>query len=288
MDNEQRLLLMREEARRYLIISERILREITPDSLIRDLESWLKKRRFIDPAIFISRALFTLEGRLFGEEELGIAAIAGAAAAISDDLVDNKTEIPYERIELLQRHDTRKEDLLGLFDTFNHTLLDNLPATFQDKYKRIIFKYNEAQRDSAKLFEKSITIKEIKDIKNRAGGYSILLLHAMMFARDFEKGGMPYSETQRRKFLTLYSFGALLSKIDDLWDEDKDRKRGIKQLATEGIITWQKLNEETERIKVRLKKHFQAERVDDMFEQHYTYLTDEDLFRKYGVQKRIC
>lgn len=287
MDNEQKLLLMRKEALEYLEASGKILRNITPPMFLGDLELWLKSRRLIDPAIFITRALSTLEDKLFEERVLTLATLAGAAAAISDDLIDNKAQIPYERIVLLQRNKAdRSEGLLGLFDTFNNALLGNLPSTFPHQYSRLIIEYNKAQKDSARLFEDAITLNEIKDIKNRAGGYSSLLLYAIMLEGSLEQEEKKHKgRSQKKKFSELYCFGGWLSKIDDLWDEEKDREGGMKQLATEGIVTWQMLYEETEKIKKRLKGCFQADSVEKMFKEHYAYLIDEALFRKYNIKR---
>ncbi len=284
MDDEQRLLKMRTLARSYLEQSVSFVREIVPRRLSEELETWLPKRRLIDPAIFINRAICDLEDHVYGELELRISVLAGSTAAVSDDIIDSQSNIPYEKLRLLGDY---KENLesgnLGLFYAFNQSLVRVLPFDFRERFKEIINQYNMAQEDSSKLFDPSITKEEIIDVKDRAGGYSILLLHAMMFPDEPVMMYNPkYLRHPTSKQETFYIFGAWLSRVDDLWDIRKDKLNGMKQLATERIVTWKSLSSETQRMKECLEAFFPRKRVEGMIEEHYSSLINSEMFDKYG------
>ena len=285
MDNEQKLLAMRKTAKIYLKRSESIIREVVPSILSKELETWLPKRRLMDPAIFISKAICNLEGHIYGERELRISVLAGSAAAVSDDLIDSKSNIPCNRLRLLEDYGRNVESgSLGLFRAFNQGLLGTLPTDFREQFKETIRQYNKAQEDSAILFYPLITRDEVMDIKDRAGGYSILLLHAMMFPNEGVMVTNPnYQRNPITKQESLYNYGAWLSRVDDLWDATKDGSRGMKQLATERIVTWESLPTETQRMKKGLEAHFSRARVKDMIEEHYAPLIDIEIFTKYGI-----
>jgi len=276
---------MRILAEGYLKQSERFIRAVTPKRLLAELEDWLPKRRLVDPAIFINRAICDLEGHVYGEQELKILALAGSAAAVSDDLIDSKSDIPYEKLRLLGNYEGIEESgNLGLFYAFNQGLLEALPVNFRKKFKEMIREYNKAQEDSARFFNPLITREEITDIKDRAGGYSILLLHAIIFPNESITVSNPdYKRYPKTKQEALYNHGAWLSRIDDLWDIEKDRARGMKQLATEGIITWESLSDETQRMREGLEAHFPKDRVRMVMKRYYAPLIDREMFRKYGL-----
>ncbi len=284
MGNEQKLLAMRALANSYLKQSKSLLREVVPIGLLAELEAWLPKRRLMDPAIFISKAMCDLEGYIYGERELKISVLAGSTAAVSDDLIDSQLDIPHTKLRLLKDYRGIVEDgSLGLFYIFNRALLGALPTYFRERFKETIRGYNKAQEDSTRLFDPTITRDEIINIKDRAGGYSILLLHAMIFPHESVIVNNPnYQRNPLTKQEALYNYGAWLSRVDDLWDATKDSSRGMKQLATEGIATWESLPAETQRMKEGLETHFSRTRVKSMIEEHYTPLIDIEIFTKYG------
>ena len=67
MKNEQRLLAMRTLAKDYLEQPVSFIKEVVPRRLSTELDAWLPKRRFIDPAIFINRVICDLDACAFGE-----------------------------------------------------------------------------------------------------------------------------------------------------------------------------------------------------------------------------
>lgn len=283
MDNEQKLLRIRESAAEYLVESADLIRYIVPDNLLADLEGWLPGRRYMDPAIFISRALCDLEGREYRDLEFRVSVLAGSAAAISDDILDERQNIPFSQIRLFEDYEgeTGKGNL-GLFYVFNRSLLKSLPPDFTEKFERIIKEYNLAQEDSSRLFG-DIEDEEVIDIKNRAGGYSILLLYSMLFPENSFAVDRPvYLSPPLTKHEALYTFGAWLSRVDDLWDAKKDVSKGMKQLATKGLVTWKSLPGETLRMRKCLEDYFPEERVTKMMDKHYAPLMDIDIFTKYG------
>jgi hypothetical protein len=284
MDNEERLLTMRKLANDYLIQSRKIIEPFVPSRLSTVFERWLPKRRMMDPAIFINRAMCDLECSIFGDRELEISVFAGSTAAISDDLLDYQLGIDYDKLLLLGDYkETEDKGELGLFSVFNQRLTNSLPSNFRDRFNKTIVEYNRAQRDSKKLLDTEITREEIVDTKNRAGGYSILLLHAMIYPEESVNITCPdYRRVPSTKQEALYNYGAWLSRVDDLWDIDNDVSKGMKQLATEGIILWETLQEETERMKSGLKFHYSSERVEEMILRHYSPLIDRKIFAKYG------
>jgi len=286
MDNEKALFAIRREAEMYRGLSGVFLRESIDPNLIDYLNSWLTQRRLIDPAIFINKSLCLLEGAPFGGRELEISVYAGSVAAVSDDLIDRCGFKALDRVALFTQSN-EEFDLEGIYllDFFNRKLKEMLPLDFTKKFRKIIFEYNRAQKDSRRLFDDFISPQELIDIKDRAGGYSVLLLHAMLFP-DIELHQEEYPPVFDQRSITqsLYLFGAWLSKIDDLWDETKDRSVGMKQLATEGIVTWESLKVETNRVLGYLKSYYPETRVREMFQRYYAPLADKDMAVKYNVQ----
>lgn len=282
MDDEHRLLEMRTLAMKYLDESANLIRQIAPKTLLTEVENWLPKRRLIDPAIFISRAICDLESKVFGKRELYLTAIAGSAMALSDDIIDSQSEITYDKVKLLENHESNYENgLLGLFKAFNYKLIRILPPDFRWEFEEIIKHYNLAQEESMKLFSPTISREEIASIKDRAGGYSVLLLHAMMYPEEKSITKTPiYLDTPSSKQEALYSYGAWLSRVDDLWDLEKDKSKGMKQLATEGIITWDSLPFETQKMKNCLRHFFPINTVNKFVEKHYSPLINYNLFIK--------
>lgn len=284
MDNEGRLLEMRDLAQVYLTQSEGILRSFVPEKLSDVFEKWLTQRRLIDPAIFINRAMCDLEEKMFGDCELKVSVLAGAAAAIADDVLDFRQRTDYINLFLFGDHqETGERGELDLFYAFNQGLISLLPADFRNRFGRVIMEYNRAQQDSITLFSSKITREDIIDIKDRAGGYSVLLLHAMIFPDEtVEVTNLNYQKRPATKQEALYNYGAWLSRVDDLWDIRGDSSKGMRQLATEGIVSWNSLPMETERMKTGLNKYYPSKRVEKMIVDHYSHLLDKKIFEKYA------
>lgn len=287
MGDEGRLLEMRGLAEDYLAQSEGILRGFVPEKLLPVFENWLTQRRLMDPAIFINRAMCDLEGRIFGDHELKVSVLAGSAAAIADDVLDSKQGTDYSNLFLFGDHkETGERRELNLFYALNQGLMSVLPVDFRSRFGRAIMEYNRAQQDSINLFNSEITLEGITDIKDRAGGYSILLLHAMVFPDETVGVTNPnYQKRPTTKQEALYDYGAWLSRVDDLWDIRSDSSKRMRQLATEGIVSWDSLPMETERMKAGLNNYYLSRRVQEMIVKHYSPLLDRKIFEKYGGNK---
>lgn len=278
MNNEETLFEIRKEAERYRIFSEKFLRRSTEPEILHCLNDWLPHRRLIDPAIFINKFLCLLEEKSFRRRELEISIYAGSVAAVSDDLID---KYGFELLDRIALFTPSKDNVcleeICLFDFFNKKLKEKLPRDFIEKFREAIYEYNQVQKETSRLFDTSLTPQELIDIKNRAGGYSVLLLYAMLFPNT-EKLIIPPSSIS----LALYNFGAWLSMVDDLWDETKDRICGMKQLATEKIVTWESIQEETSKILADLKIFYPYKTVDAAFNRYYLPLVNRDMAMKYN------
>ncbi|MBA7576811.1 hypothetical protein ES708_18653 [subsurface metagenome] len=166
------------------------------------------------------------------------------------------------------------------------TLVLYIASNFNNLHSRIIYEYNLAQKDSRQLFNQNISKERIIEIKDKTGGYAILLLKAMIFPEnDFEENDFVYTENPKTKNEALYSFGAWLSRIDDLWDIEKDNLIGLKQLATERVVTWDSIISETEKMKNGLKEYYPSSKVNQVIQKYFAPLIDKEIYRKYGVNK---
>lgn len=285
MDDQAHLLRLREDGKRYQVASSPIIRAAVPQYLWDDLDAWLRKRRLMDPAVFISLALCDLERLEFDAQRFERAVLAGAAAAIADDLIDVQSGVPYEETELFRNsHQRHTRGVLGVFAAVNRGLIVSVGPGFCRRFAAIINAYNQAQMDSAQLSTPSTSPTDILDIKTRAGGFSVLLLYALMFPQwDDAVSDVALVEEPGSQSEALYGFGAWLSRVDDLWDVDKDRAQGIRQLATEGLVTWNTLPGETATMVNRLRSYFRNTSVDTWLENHYAPLLNEELFRRHGA-----
>ncbi len=294
MENEYTLLRIRSKASESSLLSERILREFIANyhDLSDEFNSWLYERRMIDPAIFLAGSLCDLEGAAFEDNIFSVSVFAGASGTIADDIIEENAFEDTTQVELLtnQTHrsipNSKKMELFYAFDTgLNHLL----PTGFARYNNEIISRYNKAQIDSRKLFCPSVTKEDVIDIRNRVGGYTLILLHGLLFpdrissikdVNEEYKQSPPLSKSQ-----ALYNFGAWTNRVDDLWDEEKDRKIGMKQLATEGCITWDNLPIETRYVSIGLSLYYPKDNVDKVFKEYFAPLLDKSIADKYNNRK---
>ncbi len=293
MANEDTLLRIRSKARESSFLSERILREFIvkyPD-LSDEFNSWLHERRMIDPAIFLAGSLCDLEGAVFEDNIFSVSVFAGASGTIADDIIEENAFEDTTQVELLidQSHryipNSNKMELFYAFDTgLNHLL----PDGFARYNNEIISRYNKAQIDSRKLFSSSVTKENVIDIRNRVGGYTLILLHGLLFPdrissiKDVNEEYRPSDLLLSSKSQALYNFGAWTNRVDDLWDEKKDRKIGMKQLATEGCISWDTLPTETRYVSAGLSLYYPKGNVDKIFKEYFAPLIDKSIADKYN------
>lgn len=282
-ETPQDLVSIRAEARHYYEISEELLINYIRHSfplLIEPVKSWLRNRRRIDPAVFIACTLCEFEGTPFDSVRRATAILAGAAAGMADDLIDERRAAAQD-VRLLTSYSqaNRPGHELALFDAFNAGLRAKLSREFCDRNGALIHEYNRAQIDTGMLLDAAVDRVVVINTKDRVGGYSTLLLHAMMFPD--ESIACDHVEEEYRpehvptKTQALYNFGAWLSRVDDLWDEENDRDRGIKQLATEGIVTWDDLPALTARTFAGLQKYYSPHRVETVLFSRFTPLISE-------------
>ena len=257
---------------RDLIALVRLKKEITKDSieaneplleyfkikypqLIRAYLHWFGDQRTINAASItktFNEAICDLENQEFDSVRRDISYFAGATARISDDLTDNKEIDPHHVFLLNSQNENSYSNSLGLFYALNLGLESLLPFDYLYRFRETKNRYNQSQVDSLRLFEKDVTYKEIIDIKNRTGGYSAFLLYTFMFPEiedpsvGFNGDYNPNGNLPITKEGALYNLGAWLSRIDDLYDKVLDNRRGMKQLATEGLVTWKELKLETQ------------------------------------------
>lgn len=290
VNNELKLLKIQEEAQEYFEESKRLFRIYINNEyshLKQENEEWLKNRRKIDPALFINKFLCSIEGVLLKGRNLEVTLYAGAAAAISDDLLDKNGTLSPDRLSLFTQQKKTLSKRESLFNAFNSKLIKLLPPYFPTKFDYIIQKYNQVQIDTIKLFNPEIDKEDIVNIKDRAGGYSILLLHNILFPErrqryqelneKYSPYSVPNSVTQ-----ALYNFGSWLSRVDDLWDRVKDSEQGMKQLATEDCITWDRIQPETKEVFENLTRFYLPSRVNNIHQEYFEALVDKSLFEKYG------
>lgn len=219
----------------------------------------------------IGEAVCNLENEPFDENKRQISIFAGATARVSDNLLDNRVLSP-EKVFLLnlRSRENTKDSIPNqkLFYALDDRLTELLPSNFILDFRQVIELYNQAQADSVKLFEQ-IDREDIISIKDRAGGYSALLSYSFLFPKFgdptlnligcYEPHNRVFPKTKAE---ALYNFGAWLSRIDDLCDEPYDKKICMKQLATEGCVTWDSLRQETDYTFGGLKYFYLKEKVE--------------------------
>jgi len=287
------LLRLKEEAKHCAQEAELVLSNYVKQNyldLLEEYVSWFDQKRNINAAAItkiINAAVCDLEGRVFDENKKYLSFFAGATARMSDDLLDNGIVQP-EEAYLLHNTPVKKGKTLSLrlFYALDSGLADLLPQDFSQDFENVIQQFNQAQADSLRLLKGELTSQELIDIKNRTGGYSALLLYSFLFpefgdlSRDSVGNYNSSGNPPRTKTEALYNFGAWLSRVDDLWDKPYDKKKGMRQLATEGIITWRGLKPETEYTFRGLSLFYPHERV-QVFRGRFKPLTSKVLAKLF-------
>lgn len=256
-----------EEAMRVL---ECYIRNNHPD-LEKEYMLWFTQRRNINVAGFtrlINKSLCDLEGGVFDEHKKQVSFFAGAAARVADDLIDTRTVAP-EEVYLLNSNENNGKDTpsLRLFHALDNGLESLLPQNFRSDFKNVIKEFNQAQGDSVRLLDEDVSLEDLVSIRDRVGGYSVLLLYGFVFPEegDLSEGLAgsydPNGSLPETKAEALYNFGAWLSRTDDLWDMPYDKRIGMKQLATEGCVTWSSLKQETKYTLEGLGLYYPEEKV---------------------------
>ena len=212
-----------------------------------------------------------LESFPFHELKKKTSIFVGATGRIGDDLLDEGKIKPEETFLYLKtkRFDTKNDGQRELFYAFGSKLEKLLPVNFSTKFENICYSLNQAQLDSLKLKDK-ISKEELLSIKDRTGGYSILMLYSFVFP-DFEdisknlalscynpeKDVIPNTKGE-----ALFNLGAWLSKFDDLKDIKTDKNDSLKNLAAEGCTNWKSLHQEINYIFNGLGKFYSKHKTD--------------------------
>jgi hypothetical protein len=293
MPNVNPLFRIRNRAKNYSMLSEQILRKFIRKhpGLLYEFNSWLYERRMIDPAIFLGESLCDLENCVFEDKSFLISVFVGAAGAIADDLIDKGAFEDIDQVGLLIDQSSRppqNSKRMELFYIFDLELQQIIPVGFKQRNNELIVRYNRAQIDSRKLFYPSVTKEEVIDIRNRVGGYTIISLHRLLFPNkiisieDIDEDYKPLELLPSSKSQALYNYGAWTNRVDDLWDEEKDRKIGMKQLAIEGCISWDDLPKETKKVFNDLSLFYPVDVVEKVFEKYFAPLVDKSIEERYN------
>ncbi|MDP3728487.1 MAG: hypothetical protein Q8R18_03465 [bacterium] len=209
-----------------------------------------------------------LEDQELTRQRKDIALFSGAAARISDDLTDSRLVEPAEvyLLDAKQRDNVTEEQ--SLFYLFNERLEELVsPFDFKNRFRNLIKKYNEAQQRGRDL-QNPLSTQEVVTIKDQTGGYPFLLLHALMFPHqedpslNFSPNYNPNNGTVKTKSEALFNLGALVSRLDDIYDEKLDRKTGHKSLATEGVTSWKTIEKEIVYVDGGLRQFYPDDRVE--------------------------
>ena len=292
MTNEETLFKIREKSIRYSGRSKKELAYFINNEyphLHDEFEVWSKNRRMIDPAVFLGESICDLEGILFGDNYWKVSIFAGAAGEISDDLIDNGEFKENNQVSLLtpERYRSPPETKrMELFYAFDKKLGELMPSNFQNNWEKVIRGYNQSQLDSLELFNPSIGGRDIIDIRDRVGGYTLLLLHGLLLPEHLNLNEqvnekyVPSSYSSKNQ--VLYNYGAWTNRVDDLWDEQKDKKKNMKQLATEGCIDWKSLQIETKQVFNSLANYYIPERVNKVLINYFSPLIDKSIADKYN------
>ncbi len=250
-----RLLQLKKELQLYGRDARKVLEDYFQDNcpeLHNHSRLWLQNRNNVVTTAgtgLLHKVICDVEGVPFHKHRRRVSYFMGASLRICDDLVEEGNVEPQE-LYFFQNTTCDTQDLrMTLFHSLNSELLELLPNTFTHDFEGLIKKLNTAQEEG-KRFSGDLDPKELIDIKNRLGGYFILLFYGMMFSdRKMKDVYEVYNLTEKlpsTREQAWFNFGAWFSRVDDLLDEKSDREHGIKQLATEGLTSWKSLRHEAE------------------------------------------
>jgi len=157
-----------------------------------------------------------LRGEKPSAQEITNAIFLGAFTPIADDLMDGQN-ITFE--ELLERNNTESADAV-LF-TF---LYKKLAPLLQENllFKSYFEKAHLAQNHSLKQLQKApISTEELKQISFNKGGF-----YTTLYRMVLQNKPLPGEEE------AIYTLGAILQLLNDLFDIHKDFHNGVQTLAT--------------------------------------------------------
>lgn len=246
--------------------------ETTNPALIKAFDEWASVKRNINCPAFVSllgERFCELEKKVFDLNKRDVTFFAGAAGRISDDLIDDE-EISAEEVYFLgdNKRESGNEKQL-LFYRFNNKLISLLPKDFRERFSNIIRLFNDAQRDGSYLNEES-SFQRIKDIKDRIGGYPLLLLYSLMnceedlsldFSPNYNSQNWNLPETKGE---AIFNLGVFMSRADDVYDKDFDKKQGIKSIATESYFGWEDVRRDIKYIETGLEKFYSKEIIKEI------------------------
>ncbi len=267
------------ETREFRKEAEIALSQALPSCLELETEykSWRKTYRLntIACCTFVANQLCKLEGKAFDNEKRQRVYFGAAAACISDDLIDKSHNFNSREVYFLDSHTYSMEktsSLQKLFYVFHSKLERLLPQNFESRFKELISRYNEAQKHGRKL-NKEIDDLELITIKDNTGGYPAALFYKIIFpdSGDFPEDFSPdYSPRKGRlpktKMHAIFNFGAMFSRLDDLSDLKPDKENKVKSLATQGLVTWNSLEQDVKYVKDGLKIFFPEKKVESVME----------------------
>lgn len=244
--------------------------------LIEEYNGWFTQRRNINAAVLtkaINEVVFDLEGKIFDEHKKQISFFAAASARIADDVLDEGLAKPEETYFLSTNPIKRNSaSALLLLDALENRLRILLPKDFCQRFNETIRRYNQAQIESLELANPALSKGRLVDLKDRTGGYSALLLYSFMFPELDDSASIiagcynPLGNLPQTKMDAIYNWGSWLSRIDDLWDVKGDRQRGLKNLASDGLVNWRSFKQDERYVFGGLKLYYPTEKVDKVQE----------------------
>ena len=239
-------------------------------ALISVYDEWASIKRNINcPALtsLLGERLCELEKRVFDLNKRNVSFFAGAAGRISDDLIDDRIVSAEEVYFLGDNKKESKNSKQLLFYAFNDRTIELLPKDFMEKFSDIIKLYNDAQREGSCL-SGDYDFQRIKEVKDKTGGYPILLLYNLMNPeeRDLSVNFSPNYDSQnwtlpKTKGEAIFNLGVFMSRADDVYDKEFDMKQGIKSIATESDFGWKDVRREIKYIEAGLERFYPKESI---------------------------
>ena len=80
----------------------------------------------------------------------------------------------------------------------------------------------------------------------------------------------------------IYDYGAWTNRLDDLWDQKKDRQQGMRQLATEGCVDWRTIQNETQHLLTSLAKYFPRDNIGQVFKLYFKPLLSKAIAERFN------
>jgi hypothetical protein len=221
-----------------------------------------------------------------------------AVGKILDDLMD-EGRLEAKDVGLFSNKkptpDTIRVDKFEFLYTLNDILDSMLPEDFKDRFSHSIDGFNQAQALSAGLSNSSIDIEEIKRIRDAVGGYTAIVVYCLLFPKrkDPSKNiSLSYDPCYMQADATLenaiFNIGALAARLDDMYDIYSDKGR-TRTLGTEGILTWEQIQRDSDMIFTGLKKLYPERKVTAIQELYDAAMnkTTRNLFKAAGFLRKL-